>query len=251
MSELKEVIEKINKYLVEKGYRDDSPDLTESKIKLFDDYREAILDYNEKVNITRIVERDDFERRHYIDSLMCCISDEFLSAKTIIDIGSGGGFPGVPLTVMFPEKDFVLMDSSGKRMKIVQEIVDGLNISNVRTIHGRAEELGRKDEYREQFDLCVSRAVAAMPTLSEYCIPFVKVKGCFIAYKGPGSDEEISGADKAVSLLGGKIVRTEEAAGTVFSAEGNEGHRLVYIIKESPTPSKYPRGGGKPSKNPL
>ena len=124
MSELKEVIEKINKYLVEKGYRDDSPDLTESKIKLFDDYREAILDYNEKVNITRIVERDDFERRHYIDSLMCCISDEFLSAKTIIDIGSGGGFPGVPLAVMFPEKDFVLMDSSGKRMKIVQEIVD-------------------------------------------------------------------------------------------------------------------------------
>ena len=108
MSELKEVIEKINKYLVEKGYRDDSPDLTESKIKLFDDYREAILDYNEKVNITRIVERDDFERRHYIDSLMCCISDEFLSAKTIIDIGSGGGFPGVPLAVMFPEKDFVL-----------------------------------------------------------------------------------------------------------------------------------------------
>ena len=119
MSELKEVIEKINKYLVEKGYRDDSPDLTESKIKLFDDYREAILDYNEKVNITRIVERDDFERRHYIDSLMCCISDEFLSAQTIIDIGSGGGFPGVPLAVMFPEKDFVLMDSSGKRMKMI------------------------------------------------------------------------------------------------------------------------------------
>ena len=251
MSELKEVIDKINKYLTDKGYKDDSPDSTGSKMKLLDEYREAILDYNEKVNITRIVERDDFERRHYIDSLMCCISDEFLSARNIIDIGSGGGFPGVPLAIMFPEKVFVLMDSSGKRMKIVQEIVSDMGICNVRTIHGRAEELGRNEEYREKFDLCVSRAVASMPTLSEYCLPFVKVDGSFIAYKGPGSDDEIAGADKAISTLGGKIIRTEEAAGTVFSADGNEGHRLVYIIKESPTPSKYPRGGGKPSKKPL
>jgi 16S rRNA (guanine527-N7)-methyltransferase len=220
-------------------------------MQLFDSYRERIIEINKSVNITRITEKEDFDRRHYIDSLMCCLSDEFLSSHSVLDLGSGGGFPGVPLAIMFPEKEFVLMDSSAKRMRIVQEIADDLNITNVETIHGRAEEMGRKDDYREQFDLCVSRAVASMSTLSEYCLPFVKTGGCFIAYKGPGSDEEIEESDRAVRILGGKMLRIDETADTIFSVPGNEGHRLVYVSKENSTPSKYPRGGGKPSKKPL
>ena len=253
MSELAGVIETLYKTGVVKAIGEDvlASDFVKQKTALFDAYREKILEYNEKVNITRIVEKDDFERRHYIDSLMCCTALEFRKAGSIIDIGSGGGFPGVPLAIMFPEKEFVLMDSSGKRIKIVDEITSLIGISNVRTIHGRAEELGRKEEYREQFDLCVSRAVASMATLSEYCIPFVKIGGAFIAYKGPGSDEEISASVKAIGTLGGKISRIEEAGDTIFYAPGNEGHRLVCISKESPTPPKYPRGGGKPSKKPL
>ena len=221
------------------------------KMNLLCEYRTRILEINKMVNLTRIVDPDDFDRKHYIDSLMCAQSKEFRSSERIIDIGSGGGFPGVPLAVLFDNKEFVLMDSSGKRMKIVQQICDELKIRNVTTVHGRAEELGRKAEYREKFDLCVSRAVASMSTLSEYCLPFVVKGGTFIAYKGPGSDAEISSANNAVSLLGGYIDRVEETAESSFAVPGNEGHRLVYIHKENYTPDKYPRGGGKPSKKPL
>ena len=239
MSELKNVIEKLT-----------DKDVSEKYDKLME-YKERILDTNKMVNITRITDPDDFDVKHYIDSLACCQSPEFQAASSVIDIGSGGGFPGIPLAVIFPEKEFLLMDSSGKRMKIVAEIADDLGIMNVETVHGRAEELGRSKEYREKFDVCVSRAVAALPTLCEYCLPFVKTGGCFISYKGPGSDEEIAGAKKAISILGGRIHRIEENNDTVFSGTGNEGHRLIYIRKESATPDKYPRGGGKPSKKPL
>lgn len=258
MSELLDVI----KAILSSDNKDGNAAITEAEMQLSEkivsekmnilcEYRSRLLEINKMVNLTRIVDPDDFDRKHYIDSLMCTQSKEFRSSERIIDIGSGGGFPGVPLAVLFDNKEFVLMDSSGKRMKIVQQICDELNIRNVTAIHGRAEELGRKTEYREQFDLCVSRAVASMSTLSEYCLPFVVKGGTFIAYKGPGSDAEISSAKNAVSLLGGYIDRVEETADSSFAVSGNEGHRLVYIQKINNTPEKYPRGGGKPSKKPL
>lgn len=215
------------------------------------EYKERILEINKMVNITRITDPKEFDSKHYIDSLACCDSPEFIQADSVIDIGSGGGFPGVPLAVIYPEKEFLLMDSSSKRMKIVHEITTDLGINNVTTIHGRAEELARTAEYREKFDVCVSRAVAALPTLCEYCIPFVKVGGCFISYKGPDSHKEISSASNAISTLGGKLDRVMENGSTVFAGTGNEGHRMIYIWKEMHTPDKYPRGGGKPSKKPL
>ena len=239
MSELKKVIEKLTDKEISQKYE-----------KLME-YKERILDINKMVNITRITDPEEFDAKHYIDSLASCLSPEFKAASTVIDVGSGGGFPGIPLAVLYPEKDFLLMDSSGKRMKIVGEISDDLGINNVRVLHGRAEELGRSSEYRERFDVCVSRAVASLSTLCEYCLPFVKPGGCFISYKGPESDEEIAAADTAISVLGGRLDRIENNSGTMFAGSGNEGHRLIYIMKEKSTPDKYPRGGGKPSKKPL
>lgn len=217
---------------------------TENK---FCGYMDGILDKNQFVNLTAIVEPKEFIQKHYIDSLLCCTSDEFQNAKHIIDVGTGGGFPGVPLAILFPEKNFILIDSLNKRIKIINELCASLDIRNVTAIHGRAEELARKEGFRETFDLCVSRAVANMSTLSEYCLPFVKKGGSFIAYKGPDCEEEIKNAKKAISMLGGKLDRIEgmKIENVPFD------HKLIYISKIKNTVSKYPRKAGTPSKEPI
>jgi 16S rRNA (guanine527-N7)-methyltransferase len=181
-------------------------------------------------------------------------SYEIEDAEKIIDIGTGGGFPGIPLAIVFPEKKFTLVDSLDKRMKIVQQMADEIGLKNVTTVHGRAEDLGQSKQYREKFDLCVSRAVANLSTLSEYCLPFVKVEGSFIAFKGPDAEEEAMGAENAIMELGGALADIEEAG--LFMDDGTDlladvGHMLVHIDKESKTPKKYPRKAGTPSKNPL
>lgn len=210
-------------------------------------YMEEILELNQHINLTAITDREEFIKKHYIDSLLSVDCDEFKSAKTVIDVGTGGGFPGVPLAIAFPEKKFVLIDSLNKRIKIINELCRKLGIKNVEAIHGRAEELARKNEMRESFDLCVSRAVANMSTLAEYCLPFVRKGGCFIAYKGPDCDEELKTAAKAIKVLGGKIIReySPQFEGLPFD------HKLIVIKKENNTGSKYPRKAGIPSKEPI
>ena len=226
-------------------------DNIDTKLEIYEKYRDAILNWNEKVNLTSITNLGEFEEKHFIDSLACIGSVEFLSARTIIDIGSGGGFPGVPLAIAYPEKEFLLLDSSAKRMRIVSDIADSIGISNVRTIHGRAEDAGRDETLRESFDLCVSRAVAALPVLLEYCLPFVKIGGTFISYKGPGSDDEFEDGKKAVDVLGGKFSRELEMKDTHFSGGGSGAHKLFFFEKVSSTPASYPRSAGKPSKKPI
>lgn len=219
----------------------------EEKAAALNRYMEGVLEWNSKVNLTAITDRGEFEKKHFIDSLLCAESPEFRGASSIVDVGTGGGFPGVPLAVCFPEKQFVLVDSLAKRLKIVESLCRETGIRNVRVIHGRAEDLGRQKDLREQFDACVSRAVAGMNTLAEYCLPFVRTGGFFIAYKGPDCSEEIGNAQKAIEILGGRVMRTDvpEAEGTEFE------HSLVYIEKVRPTPEAYPRKAGTPAKKPL
>lgn len=210
-------------------------------------YMENILERNRHVNLTAITDTEDFIRKHYVDSLLCGMSAEFRNAGRVIDVGTGAGFPGVPLAIAFPEKEFVLMDSLNKRIKIINELCSEAGILNVTAVHGRAEELARRKDMRESFDIGVSRAVANMSTLSEYCLPFVRTGGTFIACKGPDSDKEIQDAENAVKLLGGEISRIEKMNTEGFPFD----HRLVYVSKVRPTVSKYPRKPGTPAKEPL
>lgn len=222
-------------------------DSSDEKLRQLSGYMEGILEFNESINLTAITDRKEFIAKHYIDSLMCAAMDEINDADTVIDVGTGGGFPGVPLAIAFPEKKFTLIDSLNKRIKIVDQLCDELEIKNVRAIHGRAEELARKKDMREQFDICVSRAVANMATLSEYCLPFVKVGGSFIAYKGPDCESEVKEASNAIEKLGGCLLRIErpEADGVAFD------HRLIVVKKIAATAAKFPRKPGTPSKEPM
>ena len=220
---------------------------SEDKASKLTGYMDEILKINEHVNLTAITDREEFIQKHYVDSLLCAGLESFKTAEKVIDVGTGGGFPGVPLAIAFPEKKFVLADSLNKRIKIVNGICESLGITNVTAVHGRAEELAKKSDMRESFDLCVSRAVASMNVLAEYCLPFVRPGGHFIAYKGPECDEELADAAAAIDILGGEI--TED----VRPARGDVpfDHRLIVIEKKKSTPPKYPRKPGTPSKEPL
>lgn len=222
-------------------------EFTDKKEKQFFEYMNLLLERNKYINLTAITDRDEFIKKHYIDSVLAAKTDELKNAKTIIDIGTGGGFPGIPLAIAFPDKKFVLIDSLNKRIKIINELAETIGIDNVTAVHGRAEELARKKDYRESFDVCVSRAVANMSTLSEYCIPFIKLRGYFIAYKGPDCEKEVAASAKAVKTLGGRIMRIDDC---VFENIDFD-HRLVIIEKEKSTVSKYPRKAGMPSKEPI
>lgn len=217
----------------------------EETLNKYSIYMEGILKWNEKINLTAITERDEFVVKHFIDSILCCNFPEYKEANTVIDVGTGGGFPGIPLAIISPEKKFVLADSLKKRLKVIDELADKASILNVETVHGRAEELAKKKEYRQNFDLCVSRAVANMAVLSEYCLPFIKTGGYLLAYKGPDAEEEIKSAKKAIRILGGELIRLETAP-----LDGFE-HNIVVIKKVKDTPAKYPRKAGTPAKTPI
>ena len=218
-------------------------DGTDEKSETLLRYMDGVLKWNEKVNLTAITDRDEFVQKHLIDSLLCAETPAFAEASFICDVGTGGGFPGVPLAVCYPDKEFVLMDSLGKRVRIVRQLCDELNIGNVTAVHGRAEDLARQNAYRDRFDLCVSRAVANMRVLCEYCMPFVRPGGHFVAYKGPDCESEIDDALEAVHLLGGEQPE--------ISRLPHLGHSLVIIRKTQFTPEAYPRRAGTPSKKPL
>lgn len=220
------------------------------KIETFHRYRDRILEWNEKVNLTAIRDPEEFEIKHFVDSVAGCGHAAFRKAGTIIDVGTGAGFPGIPMAILFPEKKVVLMDSLNKRIKILQEIIRELGIANATAIHARAEDLARMKEHREAYDLCVSRAVADLAVLAEYCLPLIRKGGWFAAYKTEGAAQEIQSAQKALSLLGGKL---EEKIQTDFleNAGRENGHQILWVRKEGSTPAKYPRKAGTPAKEPL
>ena len=219
----------------------------EQIISSFELYMQRVLEWNEHVNLTAIRQRDEFIEKHFIDSL-CCISDErWKNADTVIDVGTGAGFPGLPLALVSPDKEFVLVDSLNKRIRILDEIIAELGLKNVTAVHARAEELARRKAYRQKFDICVSRAVSRLSVLSEYCLPFLKTGGYLIAYKGPDAENEISAAGNALRILGGRV---EEICDTHME-NYNVSHKIIYIKKDRETPNKYPRKAGTPDKQPL
>ena len=218
----------------------------EQKLKL-EKYMEGILSWNEKVNLTNITDPAEFRIKHNADSLMCVDFPEFQSAKNIIDVGTGGGFPGIPLAVYAPDKHFTLLDSLNKRLRIIDELAGGLDITNITLVHGRAEDVARNREHREKYDLCVSRAVSNLATLSEYCLPFIKVGGYLLAYKGPGADQEVKDVEKALKTLGGSLVDIRETTMEEYGLD----HRILVIEKVRNTPKAYPRKAGTPLKEPL
>ena len=207
----------------------------------------GILDWNEKVNLTNITDPEEFRVKHLMDSLMCVDFPEYDAAKSIIDVGTGGGFPGIPLAVYSPEKHFTLLDSLNKRLKIIGELSSELGITNIDLLHARAEDAARDPKHREKYDLCVSRAVSNLSTLAEYCLPFIRKGGYLMAYKGPDCEAELKDAFEALKILGGKAVEIRDTSMAEYGLE----HKILVIEKVKNTPKAYPRQAGKPAKAPL
>ena len=215
------------------------------QLEQFFAYMNLLIEWNEKMNLTAIVEPNEIIFKHFIDSIT--ILKEIDNNSKIIDVGTGAGFPGVPLSIMNPTLKITLADSLNKRLIFLQEVVNQLGLKNIEIIHARAEELGQNKKYRENFDLATSRAVANLSTLSEYLIPLVKIDGKIISMKAGGAREEIEAAKKAIKILGGKIEEIEE-----LKLPQTEIERTIIVIKkEEHTPNKYPRKAGVPSKEPI
>jgi 16S rRNA (guanine527-N7)-methyltransferase len=236
------VVKALREALASRGFA-----CTESALESFRAYRELVLQQNARVNLTAITDAEQFEIKHFVDSVLCIDQPELLAAREVVDIGTGAGFPGIPLAILLPAHRFTLIDSLGKRVRVLEEIVSRLGLKNVRPVCGRAEDLARDASLREAFDLCVSRAVARLSVLAEYCLPFVRVGGFFFAYKGADVAEEVAAAERAISVLGGAVREIGDASLAAYGLW----HKLVVAEKTGPTPSKYPRRAGAPERRPL
>lgn len=221
--------------------------LSDGQVEQFLLYYEMLSEWNQVINLTAITDYDEVMKKHFIDSLSLVKAYDVSQERTVIDIGTGAGFPGLALKIAFPGLRITLLDSLRKRIQFLDEVIKKLHLSDVETIHGRAEDFARPEKMRERFDLCVSRAVANFAVLSEYCLPFVKVGGQFIAYKSEKALAEIEQSQRAVSILGGRVKNQVE-----FWLPDSDIYRSLLVIeKVKNTPKKYPRKAGLPGREPL
>ncbi|WP_432648107.1 16S rRNA (guanine(527)-N(7))-methyltransferase RsmG [Mitsuokella sp.] len=221
--------------------------LSEEQLRQFTRYYELLIEWNEKMNLTAITEEHEVAVKHMVDSLTAYDTSLFQDGVSVIDVGTGAGFPGLPLKIFCPGIKLTLMDSLNKRVKFLQTVVTELGLQNVECVHARAEEGARNKKYREQFDLAVSRAVARLPILCEYCLPFVKRGGHFLALKGRAFAEEVEEAQKAIKVMGGSHTEVRE----VHLPDLEDKRAIIIVTKTMPTPKAYPRKAGTPAKNPL
>lgn len=220
-------------------------ELTNSQLNAFETYYDMLIERNKVMNLTAITEFDEVMDKHFLDSVYLFRSIELKADYKLIDIGTGAGFPGIPLKIVFPELKITLLDSLNKRVGFLNDVIDELNLNDIEAIHGRAEDIARDKAYRASYDIAVSRAVANLSTLSEYCLPFVKIGGKFVSYKSGDCADEVDNAKAAIHLLGGKINKIDE-----FSYSNNY-RSFIVIDKVMNTINKYPRKAGLPSKKPL
>lgn len=221
--------------------------LEEKQIQQFIRYYEMLVEWNRVMNLTAITEYDDVMKKHFVDSLSLIKAYDIKSHVKVIDVGTGAGFPGLALKIAYPSLQVTLLDSLNKRIQFLDAVINELQLSGVDAIHGRAEDYAKPTKIREKYDLCVSRAVANLSTLSEYCLPFIKEGGCFISYKSEKISEEVQKAETAIKILGGKIENQVE-----FYLPNSDIYRNLFIIRKiKKTPAKYPRKAGLPSKEPL
>lgn len=220
-------------------------ELTDEQLNSFEKYAELLVDWNTRVNLTAITEPSEIAEKHFIDSLTVLTSCSIKHNASIIDVGTGAGFPGIPLKILRDDLDLTLLDSLNKRITFLDYVCEQLSI-NAQTIHSRAEEMSQAPQYREKFDIAVSRAVANLPSLCEYCLPFVKVGGMFISMKGPDGIQEFEKSQNAITILGGKIKEIKK-----LKLPNKEERTIIMIEKIKNTPQKYPRRGVKISKQPL
>lgn len=221
--------------------------LSEQQLEQFQCYYERLIEKNKVMNLTAITEYDEVVDKHFVDSILLGSVKELSGKKRVIDVGTGAGFPGIPLKIVYPELEITLLDSLNKRVKFLNEVIEELGLTGIQAVHSRAEDLAQDAAHRQQYDICVSRAVANLATLSEYCIPFVKQGGYFISYKSTQIEEELKQAKKAVQVLGGTLeqVETVQIPGTTIERQ------FVMIRKTGTTPKKFPRKAGTASKTPI
>jgi 16S rRNA (guanine527-N7)-methyltransferase len=221
--------------------------LTTQQTSQFAIYKDELLSWNKKINLTALTAEKEIMVKHFYDSVLGIKAHKWTGHEKVLDLGTGAGFPGIPLKIIYPSLAMVLVDSLQKRVSFLESLLRTLGLEEIKAIHGRAEELGRGKLYREKFDLVVSRAVARLPVLVEYCLPFVKVGGVFLAYKGTEGQKEGQEAAQAIKKLGGKLLKTES-----FVLPEEMGQRTIIAIKKvQPTPAMYPRRPGIPNKKPL
>lgn len=221
--------------------------LSDSQMKQFEDYYHILVEWNKVMNLTAITKYEEVIEKHFIDSLSIVNAIDLNKIINVIDVGTGAGFPGIPLKIAFPEIHITLLDSLNKRVNFLNNVIERLGLDDINAIHGRAEDYAKQKEYREQYDLCVSRAVANLSTLSEYCLPYVKIDGFFIPYKSGDIDDELQNSKCAVNILGGAVKDVIR-----FQLPGTDiGRSFIKIKKIKSTAKKYPRKAGLPSKEPL
>lgn len=221
--------------------------LSTEQIRQFTDYYELLIEWNSFMNLTGITDFDEVLKKHFEDSLAIVRAISISEYESVIDIGTGAGFPGIPLKITFPHLKVALLDSLGKRVKFLNCVIEKLGLENIEAIHGRAEDFAKDVDYREKFDIAVSRAVANLSSLSEYCIPYVKPGGYFISYKSGKIEEELEQSQKAIYVLGGETVKVEK----FMLADSDMERSFVIIKKIKSTSKKYPRKAGMPSREPI